>query len=709
MKKTIKLITTLSLAAFLCLIPATSVKAAAGWVNSGDLKTFYYDSSGNPVKGWQLIDGAWYYFGNTSGVMQTGLFTLNERLYYLAEDGVMQTGAVRLPDGATYHFSESGSMSAAPGWQLVNGSYYYFNPDGTVVTNWKLIDGFYVNNNGQRIENVITRGIDVSRWQGKIDWNKVASDDVSFAMIRVGSVKFGVDAYFHANMKAAADAGIKTGVYIYSYATTPEEARAEAEFVISHVHNYPVSFPIAIDIEDNVHKSKTPAELSAIAMAFAQVIEDAGYRPILYSSTSWYDSRFEPNAIASLDKWVAQYFSRVNYSDPSIWQSSSTGSVNGISGNVDINFLYKDYSNIIIPHGWSYEKGHWYYFSNYRKQTGWLNDNSTWYYLNNKRQMVTGWFLQGNTWYYLKNSGAMATGWNTVGNDTYHFTSNGAMNSGWEKIGDQWFYFLSSGPLVRGWFQEGNITYYLKENGAMSVGWTQIGNNWHYFHEAGNMATDWFLDNNTWYYLNSDGSMKTGWATIGGQRHYFKESGAMAVGFTGLPEGRYYFDQDGYMMTGWLELDSKWYYLKENGIMQTGWFEENGKRYYFDGNGIMQTGWVLDNGSWYYFNENGNMMTGWIQTKSSSESEAAPYYYLAVDGKMQTGFITIASGNYYLYADGSMATGWVSLPEGWYYFTESGSMVTNTEMIIDGVNYQFAPSGLWIEVVAPAETVTPVK
>lgn len=102
---------------------------------------------------------------------------------------------------------------------------------------------------------VVERGIDVSKWQGPINWQAVAQSGVTFAFIRVGNTLKGIDEYFYYNMLAAQQAGIKTGVYIYSYAKNVQEAALEAQFVLNAIQNVQVSYPVVWDVEDNVHKS----------------------------------------------------------------------------------------------------------------------------------------------------------------------------------------------------------------------------------------------------------------------------------------------------------------------------------------------------------------------------------------------------------------------------------------------------------------------
>ena len=395
-----KLVKTAVLTGAFIAISAAPISAQTGWVNTNG-NYYYYDSNGNMLKGWAQINDEWYYFGPNYGSMQTGLITIDNQLYYFNSNGIMQTGPTVLPDGQVYTFSEAGPMTASIGWQLVNGKYYYFETNSTIATGWRKVDGYYVNSSGERMENVISRGIDVSRYQNEINWNEVANDDVSFAIIRMGSTKYGVEARYHENMQKANALGIQTGIYVYSYATTPAQAVAEAEFVLSNIGNYQVSFPIAIDIEDNVHKSLSPSQLSAVIRAFCTTIEENGYHPIVYSSKSWFNQRISVSEIPGIDKWVAQYYTECEYPNPSIWQASSSGRINGINGNVDINFQYKDYSDTFVRNGWAERAGKFFYFVDYRKQTGWIKDDNDYYYLDAKGAMQTGWYKEGNNWYYL--------------------------------------------------------------------------------------------------------------------------------------------------------------------------------------------------------------------------------------------------------------------------------------------------------------------
>ncbi len=448
MKNFVKLTTILLVACACMLLFRNTANAATGWATSGGA-TYYYDAGGNKTLGWLFLNGSWYYFGKSTGAMQTGNVTDNGHLYYLRNDGRMATGTVRHSEG-TYTYDSSGALNVpTKGWYKVNGYYYYFINSNTVFTNGTTPDGYYVNEYGQWIEGAINKGIDVSRYQNIIDWPAVKADGISFAMVRIGSVKYGVDAQFARNMTGANNAGLKVGAYVYSYATTVEAAIAEANFAIRNLRNYTVSFPVAIDIESTAQKAKSPAELAAIANAFCSTIEAAGYYPIVYSSKSWFTERIDTNAI-KYDLWVAQYNSVCTYDRYDMWQASSTGRVNGIAGNVDINYLYKDYFNIIAQTGWVLNDGFYYYYKNHQALTGMHSIDGITYYFDGTGRMFTGWAYLNNQWYYFNKDGSMATGWIKLKNIWYYLDPvTGIMAEGWLQLGETWYYLTpGSGEML---------------------------------------------------------------------------------------------------------------------------------------------------------------------------------------------------------------------------------------------------------------------
>ncbi len=194
------------------------------------------------------------------------------------------------------------------------------------------------------------KGIDVSVWQGAIDWKKVKAAGIEFAMLRCGfgKNKTQVDGQFEANYKNAKAAGVPVGVYHYSYAQNVSDAEKEAEFCLSLLKGKQFEYPIAFDIEDKTQRNLGKELISQIIMTFCEKVEKAGYYVCIYANKDWLDNRIHTYCKNRFDVWLAQWTSKPTYNGKfGIWQYSSKGSVNGISGNVDMNIAYKDYPLII--------------------------------------------------------------------------------------------------------------------------------------------------------------------------------------------------------------------------------------------------------------------------------------------------------------------------------------------------------------------------
>lgn len=203
------------------------------------------------------------------------------------------------------------------------------------------------------------KGIDVSKYQGVIDWNKVKASGQSFAFIRVGwcnydgTITEGIDPYYKANMEGAIKAGLDVGVYVYSYAKTTAAAQVCANKVLELVKPYKLTMPIAWDYEDSkTYASLGKATNSAICKAFLDVIQKANYYAILYTYTSFINAYLDWNSLTAYDKWIADYRGYCGYTGVySIWQYSSDGTVPGISGRCDMNIMYKDLPSLIRERG----------------------------------------------------------------------------------------------------------------------------------------------------------------------------------------------------------------------------------------------------------------------------------------------------------------------------------------------------------------------
>lgn len=237
---------------------------------------------------------------------------------------------------------------------------YVFAPvlDGVKKHNY-LEENFVETDDGemQYIENgtvVSHKGIDVSKYQGDIDWTAVASDGVEYAFVRIGlrgygSGKLVLDEYFDQNMRGADAAGIKTGVYFFTQAITVEEAVEEADYVLDNIKDYNVSYPIVFDVEMIVNDDGRANELSQkdrtdIAIAFCDKIKAAGYTPMIYGNVKCFTKMLDMTRLNDYEKWYAFYddYMYMPY-EVGIWQYTEKGKVAGINTGVDLNISYKEY------------------------------------------------------------------------------------------------------------------------------------------------------------------------------------------------------------------------------------------------------------------------------------------------------------------------------------------------------------------------------
>lgn len=200
-------------------------------------------------------------------------------------------------------------------------------------------------------------GIDVSSYQGTIDWSKVKAAGISFAILRVGTSK-GKDSYFEKNYTNAKAVGMPLGVYYYSYASTVAKAQSEASTVVSWLSGKSFEYPIYFDIEDgSLLTGLTNTDRTNLCIAFNTVLENAGYYCGVYSGKYWLENYVNLSTLkAKYPIWMAQYlYSGTDSKDYSssypIWQYSSMGSVNGITGNVDMDVCYVDYPTLIKNSG----------------------------------------------------------------------------------------------------------------------------------------------------------------------------------------------------------------------------------------------------------------------------------------------------------------------------------------------------------------------
>ncbi len=196
-------------------------------------------------------------------------------------------------------------------------------------------------------------GIDVSAYQGDVDWQQAADAGISFAMIRAGYRGYSKgaifpDACFEQNIQGALDAGLEVGVYFFSQATSVWEAEEEAEYILQAIEGYDVTYPVAFDWEsipntpDARTNGMTPAQVTRFAGAFCDLVAAAGYDPVVYFNQDLGYLSYQLDALDDYTFWLAEYNPLPSfYYDFDLWQYSHRGTVPGIQGSVDLNLDFR--------------------------------------------------------------------------------------------------------------------------------------------------------------------------------------------------------------------------------------------------------------------------------------------------------------------------------------------------------------------------------
>ena len=253
-----------------------------------------------------------------------------------------------------YKMTSEASAYKYTGWQTIDGSVYFFDKDGNYVTGEQVIQGAKYNfgSDGKMSSGSGSMGIDVSKWNGNIDWNAVKNSGVSYVIIRCGyrGSSTGAlieDPKFRSNIKGAKAAGLKVGVYFFSQAVNEVEAVEEASMALSWASGYGLNYPIFLDVEpsggrgDGISKEMR----TAICKAFCSTVQDSGCSAGIYANKTWLNEKINTGSLTGYKIWLAQYASAPTYTATryDMWQYSSKGKVSGISGNVDMNISYLNY------------------------------------------------------------------------------------------------------------------------------------------------------------------------------------------------------------------------------------------------------------------------------------------------------------------------------------------------------------------------------
>ncbi|MDO4200208.1 MAG: GH25 family lysozyme [Clostridia bacterium] len=199
------------------------------------------------------------------------------------------------------------------------------------------------------------KGIDVSKWNGNINWDKVKSAGINFAIVREGYGKKDprqIDKRFKDNINGAKSVGIHTSVYHYSYADSVEDAINEAHFCLENIEGLKLEYPVIIDVEDKEQLKLNNRQRTDIIKAFCSEIEKHGYYAMFYCNLNWLNNYlYKDELLPKYDLWLAQWGVDAPSVSCGLWQRSSTGNIDGISGNVDLDVSYKNYSEIMRNKG----------------------------------------------------------------------------------------------------------------------------------------------------------------------------------------------------------------------------------------------------------------------------------------------------------------------------------------------------------------------
>lgn len=218
--------------------------------------------------------------------------------------------------------------------QVTEDGEYYYMRDGTIVSQ---------------------KGIDVSKYQGDIDWKKVAGDGVTYAFVRVGCRGYGgkgtliKDEKFHQNVKGALEQGIEVGAYFFTQAVTEQEALEEAELVIKELEGYDITYPVAIDVE-HVKNDKarqdalTAEERTALCRIFCEKIKEAGYIPMIYGDNATFTELLLTDELAEYDFWICETDGKQTFPYAfAVWQYSHEGKIDGIKNDTNVSVCVKQW------------------------------------------------------------------------------------------------------------------------------------------------------------------------------------------------------------------------------------------------------------------------------------------------------------------------------------------------------------------------------
>ena len=594
-----------------------------------------------------------------------------------------------------------------------------------VTTKWMNASGMrtYVHNNENTSGKNIVIGIDVSYHNENIDWEKVKASGVEYVIIRAGyraykSGSIGEDNCFRKYYAGAKAAGLKIGVYFFTQAITPEEAKQEAEWVIDKLESYKFQIDLPIVYDDEYYKvgegrfweaNLNKTEKTACAEAFCKQVKNAGYDAMVYGNASWLKNEINTDQLkqAGYKVWMARYNSysyRDNTSDKDkyyggtldYWQCSETAKVDGISGNVDLDYWYQPGRTDIVKDPTT---GAWYYtvdgevdesYTGVAKNSnGWWrvengkvnfdfngiasNENGTWYLTGGKVDFgYNGFVSDGADWWYVENGqitynkedvikGAVngeTAWWHVVGSKVTKDTTVAKNSNGWWYIKDGKVDFGYNGLAQNsnGWWylENGKVTF--QKNDVIKG--TVNGTNgwWHVIESKVIFDTTVAKNGNGWWYI------KNGMVDFAHSGIEKNENGWWYINNGKVDLGYYGFASNS---NGWWYLEGGKVTFKKNDVIKTtidgvnGWWHVVGSKVTKD-----TTVAKNSNGWWYIHN-------GVVDFTHNGVEKNSNGWWKITNGKVDFSYKGIAQNS-----------------NGWWYL-EGGKVKFgyNGKLVVDGKTY----------------------
>ena len=667
---------------------------------------FFFDEDGKGVTGWQETDGKTYYFDPYWNQAYTGLNYIDENYYYFAEDGTMQTGFVTMPasDGKTtvkQYFGEDGKR--LEGWLTLGEDTYYLTPNvktgltGLYDETNKKINRYFFDEDGKMQTGLITAdgytfffgkdGKAVSGWQEAGEKWYYFSEYGNQAYTGLSYID---DHYYF----FAEDGAMQTG-WINTGDTFGWRLFEQTGAMLkSFAGMSSVSIPEEVDyLKDEA--------FAGIGRDFIVNVVPGSYAErfarrigLQYSNGEKMVSGYQIKNLSEKVQWVVD-----NYTDEDMSDLEKVRALHDwliYNAHYDTTYSIHSASGVLLGTSGVCSS----YADAYQLLLNAAGIENR--YVSGSADNGSGGGAQGHAWNMVK----LGDNWYHVDctwDDPTDLQNDVPFISGWERYD----YFLISDEQIGkdhfwrssvqapenmvwlgepGWQQNGADWFYFDRDGIMTTGTARIDGTLYGFRDDGRLMTaGWQKASGRWYRAAEGGILtENTWLQEGGVWYYMGKNGAMQTGWAQIDGKWYYFSESGAMQTGWLQAGESWYLLKADGSMATGWAEAGGTWFCFSDTGVMQTGWIEDNGSWYFLDSSGAMATGWLQDGGS-------WYLMGSSGAMQTGWKEVGGMWFFFSADGRMRTGWATDNGGWYYMNSDGAMATG--WLQDGGNWYYLNDG----------------